>query len=189
VTKLRATSPRASTAVASSHGNLVEASGNSWSAPRLRLRRATCSVNRRDGHETRAKRQRVSLFRRGFWKCSLGVHVLGGGQSCAMPPHAQAELALGRRATRAPTLSVLETVAAGPVCMRVVAAVWGRRAAPPGRSSRGGGCGHEQSRDCSADQRPIERRNRQRAVAVAATATVAAGRGGAICRGVFGRRA
>jgi hypothetical protein len=186
VTKLRATSPRASTAVASSHRNLVEASGNSWSAPRLR--RATCSVNRRDGDETRAKRQRVSLFRRGFWKCSLGVHVLGGGQSCAMPPHAQAELALGRRATRAPTLSVLETVAAGPVCMRVVAAVWGRRAAPPGRSSRGGGCGHEQSRDCSADQRPIERRNRQRAVAVAVAVAVAAGRGGAICRRAPGRR-
>jgi hypothetical protein len=33
-----------------------------------------------------------------------------------VPPHAQAELALGRRATRAPTLSVLELVADG-VCL------------------------------------------------------------------------
>jgi hypothetical protein len=41
-----------------------------------------------------------------------------------MPPHAQAALALGRRATRAPTLSVMETVAEWSVCMRDVAAVW-----------------------------------------------------------------
>ncbi|EAT79436.1 hypothetical protein SNOG_13109 [Parastagonospora nodorum SN15] len=37
-----------------------------------------------------------------------------------------AELALGRRATRAPTLSEMELVAAEPVCMRAVAAIRGR---------------------------------------------------------------
>jgi hypothetical protein len=81
------------------------------------------SVNRCDGHETRAERQRVSLFRRGFWKCNLdGARPVAAHH---VPPHAQAELALGRRATRAPMLSEATVVAARAFsCMRAACCPW-----------------------------------------------------------------
>jgi hypothetical protein len=64
-------------------------------------------------------------FDAGSGSATLLVHVLGGENH--VPPHAQAELALGRRATRAPTLSEMELVAAEPVCMRAVAAIRGKQ--------------------------------------------------------------
>lgn len=55
-------------------------------------RQQVVSVETR-AHETRAQRPRVSLFRRGFWKCNLVVHGRVG-ESCHMcAPHAQAGLA------------------------------------------------------------------------------------------------
>jgi hypothetical protein len=151
---MRATSPRTSTECSQP----VTEKGQKRAAIAGGQRRALAvmiCVNRHDGHETRAKRQRVSLFRRGFWKCNLVVHVLGQRIMCLPTPrpswHLDSE-PRGRRCfqwqrwwRRRPACVF---VAAGGLC----AFCWGMR-------TTNGVDGHEKlQRLLSADQRPIEGR-------------------------------